>query len=1130
MAFTIYHSNHLDDLQFMASYIIKNKPLADPLAPEYFIIHSAGMTNWLKSALATEHHIFANTRLEFPINQIVTIIENLLTPEERAQTNLRMSRLTLTWAVYDALNQLDLSDLPELASYLNDKGAQSDDVRMMGLAEEIAGLFDKYLAYRPKWFAAWERNQRIFPESPYESWQQQLWQTIRSQVIKQYYLANVLSLLQTLPKSRYQSPLIPERLFIIGISTLPPLFIELLHVLSAHIDVHLFFTNPSQFYWGDLTQYRQRNIKRINFKTEDERTNCLAPNAQAIELDEEAHWLEFHGNPLLANFGKIGRDFLHILSQYDDLNEIEAFTEPTTKGLLGEVQRAVYHLAPIDSTAPKYCLSDNDRTIAFHAHYSERREVEGLYDQLLKAFNEDPTLEPKDIIVMVSDIDRYRPMIEAVFGSPFEPRVKIPFTISDFTLGKHEPILEAFLLLLSMSESQFTVSEILTLLDIPEIGEKFHLKIEDRALIKRWIDASNIRFAIDDQHLDDMHIRDDFTNTWLWGLKRLLLGYAVSDHYQLEGVRALPYVQGGDAEVLGHLADFIDALIGLKEKLSHAYLLTEWRTLLPEIWNTFYVDTSATQQRLQHLQAIWNTFIDEGLETQFHDEVSIHLMYRHLNEHLSSFRPESRFLTGSVNFCTFIPMRSIPFKIVCMLGMNQDSFPHRRQYPEYDLMQAHPERGDRSVTNDERYLFLEAILSARTQLYISYIGRNIHNNSEMFPSLFVNELQYYLDELAVTSSGQPVSQALLYEHPLSPFSPTLFKADSPIRSFQKPWLPTSICVDDVPFVPAMVEVITLTPKQLIDTFKNPIKAYSLKHFGIHYQNDQEDELSDDELFSLAQYNGLEAYTARVQLLEDLFYNDLPIDELSDYAHHTLFDRYKAEGRLPKFAFAEIDWHSFAEPVVQLVLQAKEKGCQYGAQQQVHVRLDHCIIEGTVYGVPNVQQSNVFVGKWTLTRQFEAFITHLLNVVALNQPVCSTIFYLEDQVDSIDISGIGPEEALQHLNTFFEGYCLNQQTPFLMINAKDYLKTGGKIIRPHQALIDQMYHHYDESVATAYLSEHSEFKTKIVDRYWKSLEDMQDAMRARFVPEITLKEVMGYLYFVTHYQSLLPEKPRKTAKR
>lgn len=1131
MAFTIYHSNHLDDLQFMASYIIKNNPLDDPLAPEYFIIHSAGMTNWLKSALATEHNIFANTRLEFPINQIVTIIENLLSPEERAQTNLRMSRLTLTWAVYDALNQLDLSNLPELASYLNDKGAQSDDVRMMGLAEEIAGLFDKYLAYRPDWFAAWENHQRIFPDSPYESWQQQLWQIIRSQVIKKYYLANILSHLKTLPSERYQAATIPRRLFIIGISTLPPLFIELLHVLSEHIDVHLFFTNPSQFYWGDLTQYRQRTIARINFKTEDARTDYLAPNAQAVQPDQEEHWLEFHGNPLLANFGKIGRDFLHVLSQYDDLNEIEAFTEPTTPGLLGEVQRAVYHLAPIQADAPKYCVAEDDGTIAFHAHYSERREVEGLYDQLLKAFNEDRTLAPKDIIVMVSDIDRYRPMIEAVFGSPFEPRAKIPFTISDFTLGKHEPILEAFLLLLSMSESQFTVSEILTLLDIPEIGEKFHIKIEDRALIKRWIDASNIRFAIDDQHLDDMHIRDDFTNTWLWGLKRLLLGYAVNDHYSLEGVRALPYVQGGDAEVLGHLADFIDALIALKEKLSQSYLLIEWRTLLPEIWNTFYVDNQATQLRLQHLQTIWNTFIDEGLDTTFHDEVSIHLMHRHLNEHLSSFRPESRFLTGSVNFCTFIPMRSIPFKIVCMLGMNQDSFPHRRQYPEYDLMQAHPARGDRSVTNDERYLFLEAILSARTQLYISYIGRNIHNNSEMFPSLFVNELQYYLDELAVMSSGASVSEALTHRHPLSPFSPTLFKADSPIRSFQKPWLPTSAVINDEPFVPAPVEVTTLTPKQLIDTFKNPIKAYSLKHFGIHYQNDQEDELPDDELFSLAQYNGLEAYVARVQLLEDLFYNDLPADDLSDYAHHTLFHRYKAEGRLPKFAFAEIDWQDFAEPIVQLVLAGKAQGCQYGAQQQVQVALENCTIEGTIDGVPDVQQTTVFVGKWTLHRQFEAFITHLLNVMALGKSIHSHIFYLEESVGHFEISGITPEMARQHLETFFEGYTLNQQTPFLLIPSKDYLKTGAKIIKPHQHFIDQMYHHYNETVAHEYLSQsdNHEFNTKIVQRYWASLESVHDAMRARFVPVVTLKEVMGYLYFVTHYQSLLPEKPRKKAK-
>lgn len=1121
MAFTIYHSNHLESLQYMASYLIQQDPLDNPLLPEYFIIHSSGMTNWLKSALAEEHNIFANTKLEFPINQIVTIIENLLTPEERAQTNLRISRLTLTWAVFDVLKRSSLSDLDVLAHYLSREYTENDDIRMMGLAEEIAGLLDKYLAYRSDWLEAWQKNQLLFNDSVDELWQQKIWQEIYEKVIPQYYLANITELLKTIPADRYHNPKIPTRLFVIGISTLPPLFIDLLHTLSQYIDVHLFFTNPSQFYWGDLTQYRNRNVQRIIFDSSEARDVIFSPDIDEHSLDiasETAEqWLEFHGNPLLASFGKIGRDFLHLLSQYDDIREIEAFSEPDTPGLLGHIQREVFNLSAIHQDQPRYIVSREDDSISFHAHYSERREVEGLYDQLLHAFNNDVTLEPKDIIVMVSDIDRYRPMIEAVFGSPLSLDAKIPFTISDFTLGKHEPILEAFLLLLSMPESHFTISELLTLLEIPDIAERFQITQNDRELIKRWIENSHIKFGIDQHHLSELNVRADSTNTWLWGLKRLLLGYGFNAAVETEGVLAFPYIQGGEATTLGHLVDFVDALIQLKQQLSQLYSLDEWRTILPEIWSSFYIDNDATQYRLQHLQSIWNNFLDEGVSIEFDQPISIRLIQRHLNEHLSSFRPESRFLTGSVNFCTFIPMRSIPFKIVCMLGMNQESFPHRKQYPEYDLMQMHPARGDRSSVNDERYLFLEAILSATAQLYISYIGRNIHNNSEMFPSLFVNELQHYLDELAETESQCSVTQQLTIHHPLSPFSESLFKSGSRIRSFQKAWLPTSHAVDDVVYRAENVEITHVSTKQLIDAFKDPLKAFSIQHFGINFYQQSNREIEDDEIFALSERDALETYHARIQLIEELFYNDISDDLLHDYARHQLFQQYKAEGKLPKFAFAKLDWHAFIEPIVNMVLAAKASGCQYGVERQVHWILDDIVVNGTIVGTDDIQQCRVFAGQWNLKRKFDVVMTHLLNTLRLQQEITTKVFFYDQKkVAETSVEPVNVQTAEAMLRQFLKGYQENFISPF-MLASEDILRVKDqKLLSKHTEFIIQAYHEFHEEDVQQYLSEHSEFKAEVMDRILENLQGKSSLLIDRLVTLVTYKEVVNYLYFYLQY--------------
>ena len=1124
MAFTIYHSNHLDSLQYMASYLIQKDPLANPLLPEYFIIHSSGMTNWLKSALAEEHNIFANTKLEFPINQIVTIIENLLTEEERQQTNLRISRLTLTWAVFDVLKHSSLADLEVLERYLSNDHTQDHDIRMMGLAEEIAGLFDKYLAYRPDWFDAWQKNQLVFKDSMDELWQQKVWQEIYHKVIPKHYLANITKLLKSLPEERYQNKNIPTRLFVIGISTLPPLFIDLLHTLSQKIDVRVFFTNPSQFYWGDLTQYRNRNVQRILFESAEAREEIFSPDIDEygldVELETSEQWLEFHGNPLLASFGKIGRDFIHLLSQYDDINEIEAFSEPETYGLLGYVQREIFNLSAISREKSRYLLKDDDQSICFHSHYSERREVEGLYDQLLHAFNRDHELEPKDIIVMVSDIDRYRPMIEAVFGSPFSYDAKIPFTISDFTLGKHEPILDAFLLLLSISESHFTVSELLTLLEIPEIAERFHISQNDRELIRKWVENSNIKFGIDHNHLAELNVREEPTNTWLWGLKRLLLGYSLNEAVEIDDVLAFPYIQGGEAVTLGHLVDFIDALIDLKTQLSQAYSLDEWRTLLPEIWSKFYIDNDVTQYRLQHLQSIWNNFLDEGDNVQFTDPITIHLIQRNLNEHLSSFRPESRFLTGSINFCTFIPMRSIPFKIVCMLGMNQESFPHRKQYPEYDLMQAHPQRGDRSTVNDERYLFLEAILSAKSQLYISYIGKNIHNNSEMFPSLFVNELQHYLDEIAETDSGQMVAQALTIHHPLSPFSPMLFR-DSPIHSFQKEWLPALHDLDDAQYEPKSSELTQISAKMLIDAFKDPLKSFSIHHFGINFYQQSMSEIEDDEIFALSERDALETYQARINLIEELFYNDIPDDLLHDYARHQLFQQYKAEGKLPKFAFAKLDWHAFIEPILKLVLEAKINHCQYGVEEQVNIVLDNIIVTGTVIGNNSDQQCLVFAGKWHLKRQFDGFVTHLLNTVRLHRSIVTKVFYCDGKkVYETVIEAIDIDVAKTLLQKLLVGYQENLTAPFMIASEGILRVKDKKLLQKHVDFIVESYRDYDSEKVLHYLSQHLDFKTEIMDRVMDDLLNQDSMLVDRFITKITEKEVIGYLYFYLQYVALI----------
>ncbi|MFA0519883.1 exonuclease V subunit gamma, partial [Vibrio sp. 10N.222.55.E8] len=121
---------------------------------------------------------------------------------------------------------------------------------------------------------------------------------------------------------------------------------------------------------------------------------------------------------------------------------------------------------------------------------------------------------------------------------------------------------------------------------------------------------------------------------------------------------------------------------------------------------------------------------------------------------LSGARISQRFLAGQVNFCTLMPMRSIPFKTVCLLGMNDGVYPRSMPPEGFDLINGRSRPGDRSRRDDDRYLFLEAILSAQECLYISYVGRSIQDNTERVPSVLVSELIEYCQQNYCLSENQ----------------------------------------------------------------------------------------------------------------------------------------------------------------------------------------------------------------------------------------------------------------------------------------------------------------------------------------------------------------------------------------
>lgn len=334
---------------------------------------------------------------------------------------------------------------------------------------------------------------------------------------------------------------------------------------------------------------------------------------------------------------------------------------------------------------------------------------------------------------MVADIDSYSPFIQAVFGSAPTERY-LPYAISDRRARQSHPVLQAFISLLSLPDSRFVSEDVLALLDVPVLAARFTINEEGLRYLRLWVNESGIRWGIDDDNVRELELPATGQHTWQFGLTRMLLGYAM-ESAQGEWQSVLPYDESSGliAELVGHLASLLMQLNIWRRGLAQERPLEEWLPVCRDMLNDFFLPDADTEAAMTLIEQQWQAIIAEGVAAEYGDAVPISLLRDELAQRLDQERISQRFLAGPINICTLMPMRSIPFRVVCLLGMNDGVYPRQLAPLGFDLMSQKPMRGDRSRRDDDRYLFLEALISAQQTLYISYIGRSIQDNSERFP-------------------------------------------------------------------------------------------------------------------------------------------------------------------------------------------------------------------------------------------------------------------------------------------------------------------------------------------------------------------------------------------------------------
>jgi len=688
----VLHGNQLEMLRSAVFQWLRDHPLG-ALESEVFLVQSNGVAEWLKIALAEELGVCAATRVALPARFLWETYRGML-GHEQVPTISAFDKGPLTWRLMRLLPTL-LADpvFAPLRHFLADGAPE----RRLQLAERLADLYDQYQVYRADWLDDWAHGRDQLRKASGEAlalngeqlWQAQLWRAVIADVDPEQRELGRATIHTEFVRAAAagEAPLgqLPRRIVIFGVSALPFQTLQALAALSGYTQVLLAVPNPCQFYWGDIIEGRE--LLRAAHKRQPPRNGH---DLGALPLEQ----LHAHSHPLLASWGRQGRDFIRLLDEFDTASaslkdgagqalRVDLFSDGAGRTLLEQIQAAVRDLLPL-AEHPGVPPPASDRSVEFHVAHSVQREVEVLHDQLLAMLAADRSLRPRDVVVMVPDIDTFTAAIHAVFAQYRRSDARyIPFEIGDVNDRSVNPLLVALEWLLRQAQQRCRQSEVRDLLDVPALASRFGLDGDDMATLGLWIEGVGVRWGLDPAHRSGLGLgAAGEQNSWLFGVRRMLLGYASGAGAAFGGIEPYGEVGGLDAALAGSLAQLVAALLHWRAVLAQERTPAEWggqaRALLAAFFDGSEEGDRLTLAQLDEALGRW---LDTCDNAGFVEAVPLAVLREAWLSLLDEPTLNHQFVSGGVTFCTLMPMRAVPFRVVCLLGMNDGDFPRRAPRP-----------------------------------------------------------------------------------------------------------------------------------------------------------------------------------------------------------------------------------------------------------------------------------------------------------------------------------------------------------------------------------------------------------------------------------------------------------------
>ncbi len=982
-----YQSTSLNQLEKKFQSIRSATQGELPLAQRWIVVQNREMEQWLTLNEASQSGISANNKFIFPLELIWKLYR---LKDNSIPSVLPFDLVPMQWSIF--------SLLLEKPNLVQGFGLNSEDLnpeRLFQVSANLADVFDLYQVFRPDLILSWQKGYKKFT-SKEEEWQAKIWMNLCAKIGETELPSRAQALTKLITWLEFdQFPIesLPKSLYVFGVSQISQPFSDLLASLSKKIDVHFFNQSIQDEDSGNGTSFWTDFITKLTKPALDQEV-VLNQSERRFEVTSE--------------------------------KQIISSVPNSSDNLLSTIQKAML--------GDEVTSFENDASFSIHSCHSVKREVEVLKDELLTVLNEDASLLPQDILVLVPDVEEYSSTIEQVFNlNHKDPKLPISTTRA---MSKAVGIV--FEQLMNQVNGDFKATEILSIIEHPIISYKIEISDVGLSMLRKWVGELRIRKG-----------KGETIYSWMHGLNSLMLGYAMeADELESFG-EYIPFdgIASSDlAETAAKVSGFVSQLKNISDEAQKARSVDQWLDFaissVQDLMIPSYNDEFGCTRLISHLERLK----DQVKIASFSGEIDFSMFKDWLLSKLANINASSGGFGHGITVSTYVPNRGVPYKYIAVLGFNEGVFPRKEIRPSYDLIHNTPLPGDRILKEDDSYLFFQIVQSAQERLYFSYLGQSQYSENKRLPSILLQQLLDVLKKYGLKD------EHLVQYHKLHGFDKSYFSSDSKTFSKSNASLSNKIYaeqkvvspfIETLPVIPLDTLNNSLELSELISYYQSPSKFIGSRALGISSYRD-EIQISDREPFSLS---GLEKYLVK-ESISNSFSKEIAPNDLITFLQQ--------KGILPQKLPGEIIFEELFESIKPL-----EKVFEKYAQQEKRTlegkaKVSDVLLQGTVSDIYDDEFVQIRLGSLKGKSLIALWINHLFLNITHPEITRSVLYYVnKENVEQIFFSAQeNAEESLQILIEQFKRGCLGPtEFPFLPEVMKEYFEAlGTKNGTPEKALL------------------------------------------------------------------------------